>query len=149
MTSLTRRDLAILAAAAAVASATDPVHAAQIRSGPGAKYNELLTKDLKGFPLQMTRLTLMDVAPGTQIPWHYHPAAQEIVFGLDGELTIELDPPTVTTIKAGDVLLIPAGTLHMPRPDPLKPARVLFIHSITDKTKPFLLELEDAYGPLE
>ncbi|HZV21095.1 MAG TPA: cupin domain-containing protein, partial [Hyphomicrobiales bacterium] len=86
MTAFTRRDLAILAAAAAAASVTKPVEAAQIRSGPGAKYKEILSKDLKGFPLQMTRLSIMEVAPGTEIPWHYHPAAQEIVFGLEGEL---------------------------------------------------------------
>jgi quercetin dioxygenase-like cupin family protein len=144
MTSLTRRDLAMLAAAVTTANLA---HAAQIRSGPGAKYKEILAKDLEGFRLQMTRLTLMDVAPGTQIPWHYHPAAQEIVFGLDGSLIIEVDPAAVTTIEAGDVLLIPAGTLHKPRPDASRPARVLFIHSITDKTKPFLLELEGVYGP--
>jgi quercetin dioxygenase-like cupin family protein len=143
MTSLTRRDLGILAASVA---AMNPVHA-QILSGPGAKYKEILARDLEGFPHHMTRLTLMDVAPGTQIPWHYHPAAQEIVFGLDGALTLEVDPPAATIIKAGDVLLIPAGTLHMPRPDASRPARVLFIHSITDKTKPFLLELEGVYAP--
>ncbi|MGA7323616.1 MAG: cupin domain-containing protein [Rhodomicrobium sp.] len=146
MTSLTRRDLAILAAAVAAATTSDTADA-QLRSGPGAKYKEILAKDLQGFPLQMTRLTTMDVAPGTQIPWHYHPAAQEIVFGLEGVITFEVDPPAIRTIKAGDVLLIPAGTLHKPRPDASSPARVLFIHSITDKTKPFLLELEGVYGP--
>jgi hypothetical protein len=34
----------------------------------------------------------------------------------------------------------------MPRPDAKKRAEVLLIHSITDKTKPFLLELEGVYG---
>ncbi len=145
MTTLTRRDLAMLAAAVA-AAATDSADA-QIRSGSGAKYKEILAKDLQGFPLQMIRLTIMDVAPGTSIPWHYHPAAQEIAFGLEGVMTFEVDPPAVRTIKAGDVILIPAGTLHMPRPDASSTARVLFIHSITDKTKPFLLELEGIYGP--
>jgi quercetin dioxygenase-like cupin family protein len=145
MTSLTRRDLGILAAAAASAAATSSSFA-QIRSGPGAKYNEILARDLKGFPLQMTRLTLMDVAPGTEIPWHYHPAAQEIVFGLDGVLRIEVNPAAAVSIKPGDVFLIPSGTLHMPRPDAKNQARVLFIHCITDKTKPFLLEMEGLSG---
>jgi quercetin dioxygenase-like cupin family protein len=145
MTSLTRRDLGMLATAAASAAAIGSSFA-QLRSGPGAKYNEILARDLKGFPLQMTRLTLMDVAPGTEIPWHYHPAAQEIVFGLEGVLMIEINPAAVVTVKPGDVIVIPSGTLHMPRPDTTRPARVLFIHSITDKTKPFLLELEGVYG---
>jgi quercetin dioxygenase-like cupin family protein len=145
MTLLTRRDLGILASAAASAAAMSPSFA-QIRSGPGAKYNEILARDLKGFPLQMTRLTLMDVVPGAEIPWHYHPAAQEIVFGLNGVLKIEINPAAVVSIGPGDVCLIPSGTLHMPRPDATAPAKVLFIHSITDKTKPFLQELEGVYG---
>jgi quercetin dioxygenase-like cupin family protein len=143
MTSLTRRELGILAGAAA---AMLPARA-QIRSDPGAKYKEILAKDLKGFSLQMTRLTLLEVAPGSKIPWHYHPAAQEIVFGLDGVLWMELDPPANTIIKAGDTFLIPSGTLHRPRADHSSPAGALFIHSITDKTKPFLIELEGVYGP--
>jgi len=43
MTSLTRRDLGILAAAAA--ATLNPAHA-QLRSGPGAKYKTILVKDL-------------------------------------------------------------------------------------------------------
>jgi quercetin dioxygenase-like cupin family protein len=127
-------------------AAMGPAHA-QIRSDPGAKYKEILANDLKGFNLHMTRLTLLDAEPGSKIPWHYHPAAQEIIFVLNGMLRIELDPPVTASIKAGGTFLIPAGTLHKPQPDASSPARVLFIHSITDKTKPFLLELEGAYGP--
>jgi quercetin dioxygenase-like cupin family protein len=145
MASLTRRELAVLAAVALAGRANSAN--GQLRTGPGAKYKEILARDLKGFSLQMTRLTVLDVAPGSKIPWHYHPAAQEIIFGLDGALKIELDPPATAIIRAGDTFLIPAGTLHMPRPDASSPARALFIHSITDKSKPFLLELEGAYGP--
>ncbi len=144
MASLSRRELGILAAAAA--ASTKPVHA-QIRSGPGAKYTILLAKELEGFSRQATRLTVMDVSPGTPIPRHYHPAAQEIAFGLDGSLTLEVENQGSKTINAGDVLLIPAGILHKPRADPSKPARVLFIHSITDQTKPFLVELYGGDGP--
>jgi quercetin dioxygenase-like cupin family protein len=144
MESLTRRELAVLAAAA-LAGRVNSANG-QIRAGSGANYNEILANDLKGFSLQMTRLTILEVAPGSEIPWHYHPAAQEIIFGLDGVLRIEQDPPATATIRAGDTLLIPAGTLHKPRPHASSTARALFIHSITDKTKPFLLELEGAYG---
>jgi len=146
MIAMSRRELGILAAAATAAAASSPAHA-QIRSGPGAKYTILLAKDLKGFPRQETRLTLMDVAPGTPIPRHYHPAAQEIAFGIDGSLTLEVENEGAKTIRAGEVLLIPAGIPHLPRADPSKPAKVLFIHSITDNTKPFLLELDGGDGP--
>jgi quercetin dioxygenase-like cupin family protein len=146
MASLTRRELAILATAAAAAGGASLARG-QIRSGPGAKYTEVLAKDLEGFSLQMTRLTLMEAAPGTQIPRHYHPAAQEIAFGIDGTFTLDIHPHGARILKAGDVLLIPAGVTHLPRAHPSAPARVLFIHSITDKTKPFLVELDGGDGP--
>jgi quercetin dioxygenase-like cupin family protein len=145
MASLTRRDLAVLATAA-IAGGANSAHA-QIRSGSGAKYTQILAKDLEGFSLQMTRLTLMDVAPGTQIPRHYHPAAQEIAFGIDGTFTLDTHLHGARIINAGDVLLIPAGITHLPRAHPSRHARVLFIHSITDKTKPFLVELDGGDGP--
>jgi quercetin dioxygenase-like cupin family protein len=146
MASLTRRELAVLAASAAVTARANSTRA-QIRSGPGVKYTEILAKDLEGFSLQMTRLTLMDVAPETQIPRHYHPAAQEIAFGIDGTFTLDIHPHGAKIIQAGDVALIPAGITHLPRAHRSKHARVLFIHSITDKTKPFLVELDGSDGP--
>jgi quercetin dioxygenase-like cupin family protein len=145
MASLTRRELAVLAAAAIAVRMGSA--RGQIRSGPGARYTELLAKDLEGFSRQMTRLTLMEVAPGTQIPPHYHPAAQEIAFGIDETFTFEIHPHGLRTIKAGGVLLIPAGITHLPRADHSRPARVLLIHTITDKTKPFLIELDGGNGP--
>ena len=147
MASLTRRELGILAAAAmAVAGRMDSA-GGQIRSGRGAKYTEILAKDLEGFPLQMTRLTLMDVTPGTQIPRHYHPAAQEIAFGIDGTFSLDIHLQGAKIIKAGDVILIPARISHLPLAHHSRHARVLFIHSITDKTKPFLVELDGGDGP--
>jgi quercetin dioxygenase-like cupin family protein len=146
MASLTRRELAAFAAAAAAASSAN-ADSGQIRSGAGAKYTELLANDLKGFSLQMTRLTLMDVAPGTQFPRHYHPAAQEIAFGIDGAFTLDMHLHGPRIVDAGDVLLIPAGITHTPSAHPSRHARVLFIHSITDKTKPFLVELDGGDGP--
>jgi quercetin dioxygenase-like cupin family protein len=146
MTLLSRRDLGILAAAAAAASSS--AHAqVSIRSGPGAKYNIIIDNDLEGTPLHATRLTIMDVAPGTQIPPHYHPAAQEIAFGMDGVLTMQVGGRNAKTIKAGDVVLIPAGVPHLPVADASERARVLFIHSIIDKTKPFIIELRGDNGP--
>jgi quercetin dioxygenase-like cupin family protein len=85
----------------------------------------------------MTQLTLVDLAPGISIPRHLHPAAQEIAFGMDGALTLDVEGQGTTIIKAGDVLLIPAGVPHVPVGDNSSATRVLFIHSITDKNKPF------------
>jgi len=141
MTLLTRRDLTILAAAAA-AAASGSAYAQTAPSGPpGVKATVLMDKDLEGFPLQMTRLTLVELAPGSSIPRHNHPGAQEIVFGMDGALTLDVDGQGTKLIKAGDVLLLPAGLTHFPRAEGSS-AKVLAIHSITDKNKPFRVEVK-------
>ena len=146
MTSLTRRELGILAAALSAAASSTPA-GAQLRSGAGAQYKTLINQELEGFPLQMTRLTLMEVEPGTVIPRHYHPAAQEIAFVIDGVLTIEVVNLGTKIIEAGDVLLIPAGHIHKPRTNPSKAAKVLFLHTVVDKSKPFLVEFAAGDGP--
>ena len=142
MTLLTRRDLGILAAAAAAIASNSANAQPAPYAGQGVKLNIIIDKDLEGFPLQMTRLTLVDIAPGISIPRHLHPAAQEIAFGMDGALTFDVEGQGTTIIKAGDVLLIPAGVPHVPVGDTSSATRVLFIHSITDKNKPFRVDVK-------
>src|ERR1700752_942037 len=54
------------------------------------------------------------LAPGTTAPRHTHPG-EEIIYVLDGtwEYTVQGKPPV--TLEAGDVLFIPAGTIHSAR----------------------------------
>ena len=58
--------------------------------------------------------TIVELAPGTTAPRHTHPG-EEIIYVLEGtwEYTVEGKPPV--TLKAGDVLFIPAGTVHSAR----------------------------------
>src|SRR5262245_8705306 len=58
--------------------------------------------------------TIVELAPGTTAPRHTHPG-EEIIYVLEGtwEYTLEGKPPVV--LKAGDVLFIPAGTIHSAR----------------------------------
>jgi quercetin dioxygenase-like cupin family protein len=44
-------------------------------------------------------------------PRHSHPG-EEIVYVLEGLLEYEVDGQPPVTLKAGDVLFIPAGTIH-------------------------------------
>lgn len=136
MITLTRRDLGILAAIVATSSAS---YAQNAPYGQGVKLNILLDQDLPGFPSQNTRLTLVDFASGGTIPRHFHPAAQEVVFGVDGIVTIDVDGQGTKLIKAGDVLLLPARVIHFPRAEGTT-GKILAIHSITDKTQPFRVD---------
>lgn len=59
--------------------------------------------------------TIVELDPGVTSSRHTHPG-EEIVYVLEGaplEYTVEGKPPV--TLKPGDVLFIPAGTIHAAR----------------------------------
>ena len=49
--------------------------------------------------------------PGVVSPRHTHPG-EEIIYVLEGSLEYEVEGKPPMTLKAGDVLFIPAGTIH-------------------------------------
>ena len=80
--------------------------------------------------------TIVELAPGTTAPRHTHPG-EEIIYVLEGtwEYTVEGKPPL--TLKAGDVLFIPAGTIHSARNVGAGHAAELATY-IVEKGKPLL-----------
>ena len=50
-----------------------------------------------------------------QYRWHRHPDSDETFFGVEGELIIEFSDREVS-VKPGQFLTVPAGTLHRTRP---------------------------------
>ena len=53
----------------------------------------------------------VDIAPGAAFPKHSHPG-EEIIYVLEGSLEYQVGDKPPVTLKAGDVLFIPAGTVH-------------------------------------
>jgi quercetin dioxygenase-like cupin family protein len=53
----------------------------------------------------------VDFAPGVVAPAHNHPG-EEIVDAIEGLLEYRLKGKPPVTLKAGEVLFIPAGTIH-------------------------------------
>jgi quercetin dioxygenase-like cupin family protein len=53
----------------------------------------------------------VDFAPGSSAPRHRHPG-EEIVYAIEGEMEYRLEDKSPVTLRAGDVLFIPAGTIH-------------------------------------
>ena len=53
----------------------------------------------------------VDIDPGVAFGRHSHPG-EEIIYVLDGTLEYQVDGQPPTTLKAGDVLFIPYGTIH-------------------------------------
>ena len=79
----------------------------------GSKRTDLQRHDLSA-PGREVIQTIVELAPGTTAPRHSHPG-EEIIYVLEGtwEYMVEGRPPL--TLKAGDVLFIPAGTIHSAR----------------------------------
>jgi quercetin dioxygenase-like cupin family protein len=53
----------------------------------------------------------VELAAGVAFSSHQHPG-DEMVYVLEGSLEYQLEDQPPVTLKAGDVLLIPAGTIH-------------------------------------
>jgi len=71
-----------------------------------------------------------------------HPGAQEILYVLEGSLTIEFDDRE-QALKPGETGLIPAEVPHLARNDSnYVMAKALVIHSRADKQKPLTVVLK-------
>ena len=77
---------------------------------PEIKRTELQRHDL-GTPRQEAVQFRVDFHPGAALPKHSHPG-EEITYILEGSLEFEIEGKPTATLKAGEVLFIPAGTIH-------------------------------------
>jgi quercetin dioxygenase-like cupin family protein len=78
--------------------------------GSGISRTELQRHDM-GTPGNEAIQAHIDFEPGTAFGNHKHPG-EEIIYVLEGKLeyAVEGKPPVI--LKAGEVLFIPAGTIH-------------------------------------
>jgi quercetin dioxygenase-like cupin family protein len=54
---------------------------------------------------------IVEFAPGVIAPRHAHPG-DEVIYVLEGLIEYQMDGKQPVTLKAGEVLFIPAGTIH-------------------------------------
>ena len=76
----------------------------------GTKRTDLQRHDLS-VPGREAIQVVVELAPGVLSPKHTHPG-EEIIYVLRGSLEYEVEGQPTVTLKAGDVLFIPAGTIH-------------------------------------
>ena len=79
----------------------------------GVKRTDLQRHDL-GVPGREAIQVRVDLEPGVAFPNHTHPG-EEIIYVLAGALEYQIEGKPPVTLKAGDVLFIPAGTVHSAR----------------------------------
>jgi quercetin dioxygenase-like cupin family protein len=84
--------------------------------------------------------TIVELDPGVTSSRHTHPG-DEIVYVLEGApLEYELEGKTPVTLKSGDVLFIPAGTIHAAKNVGNRKGAELATY-IVEKGKPLLTDV--------
>jgi quercetin dioxygenase-like cupin family protein len=81
-----------------------------LAQAPGIKRTDLQRHDLS-VPGREVVQVRVDFAPGVVAPAHNHPG-EEIVYAIEGSMEYRLEGKPPVTLKAGEVLFIPAGTIH-------------------------------------
>jgi quercetin dioxygenase-like cupin family protein len=95
---------------ATIALATFAIVEPALAQQPGVKRTELQRHDLSTPGHEAVQVRI-DFSPGTGFGKHTHPG-EEIIYVLEGLLEYQVEGKPPVTLKAGDVLFIPAGTIH-------------------------------------
>jgi quercetin dioxygenase-like cupin family protein len=80
---------------------------------PGTQRTDLQRHDLS-VPGREAVQVIVALDPGVTAPRHTHPG-EEIIYLLEGSLEYQVEGKPPVTLKVGDVLFIPAGTIHSAR----------------------------------
>jgi quercetin dioxygenase-like cupin family protein len=99
----------ILTAAALILASGLALHMAQAQLA-GTRRIDLQRHDLSAQGREVIQARV-EIDPGVTSPRHTHPG-EEIIYVLEGLLEYQVEGKPPVTLKAGDVLFIPAGTVH-------------------------------------
>ena len=112
---------------------------AQVSPLPGTSYTELQRHDLSAPGREMVQARV-GIAPGVEAPPHRHPG-EEVIYVLEGALEYRVEGRAPVTLKAGDVLFVPAETIHSARNAGTEYASELATY-IVEKGKPLLVPVK-------
>ena len=106
------KTIRIMAVAALIAGSGLALHVTQAQQ-PKVTRTDLQRHDLSASGHEVVQARV-ELAPGAAFGKHWHPG-EEIIYVLEGSLVYEVEGKPPVTLKAGDVLFIPAGTIHSAR----------------------------------
>ena len=99
----------------------------------GVKRTDLQRHDLSA-PGREGIQVRVELAPGVEFGKHWHPG-EEIIYMIEGSLQYQIEDKPPVTLKAGDVLFVPARTIHAARNVGSVPGAELATY-IVEKGKP-------------
>ncbi|KFF03059.1 cupin domain-containing protein [Flavobacterium reichenbachii] len=108
----------------------------QIAAQTGIKRTDLQKHDLS-IPGRETIQSRIDFEGHSAFGKHFHPG-EEIIYVLEGSLEYEIEGQAPVTLKAGEVLFIPAGVVHSAKNNTNIKASELATY-IVEKGKPVLV----------
>jgi len=106
----------------------------------GIKRTELQKHDISVPGLEAIQVSI-DFESHSAFGKHSHPG-EEIIYVLEGELEYEIEGKKPVTLKAGEVLFIPAGTIHSAKNKSNSKATELATY-IVQKGKPVVIMKND------
>ena len=106
---------------------------------PGVKRTDLQRHDL-GAPGREVIQARVELAPGVAFPKHWHPG-EEIIYVLEGSLEYEVEGKPPVTLRAGDVLFVPARAIHAARNVGSVPGAELATY-VVEKGKPLVTQVK-------
>src|SRR5215475_13930040 len=110
-----------------------------VQQAPGLRRTDLQRQDLSA-PGREVIQNRVDIGPEAPLIKHKHPG-EEIIYVLEGSLEYHIDGRSPTTYESGDVLLVPAETVHAVRNVGSGNAAELATY-VVEKDKPFLVVVE-------
>ena len=82
----------------------------------------------------------VELAPGVAFGKHWHPG-EEIIYMIEGSLQYQIEDKPPVTLKAGEVLFVPARTVHAARNVGSVPGAELATY-IVEKGEPLLVPVK-------
>ena len=128
----------IMAIAVLIVGSGLALHVARSQQ-PGIKRTELQRHDL-GVPGREVVQARIDFDQGVEFGKHRHPG-EEIIYVLEGSLEYQVEGKPPMTLNAGDVLFIPAGTIHAAKNVGSGTAKELATY-VVEKGKPLVVMVE-------
>ena len=132
------RTTRIMAVAVFIVGSALALHVAWAEQ-PGVTRTDLQRHDLS-VPGREVIQTRVELAPGVSFPKHSHPG-EEIIYVLEGSLQYQIEDQPPVNLKVGDVLFIPAGTIHAARNVGSVPGAELATY-VVEKGKPLVVPVK-------
>jgi quercetin dioxygenase-like cupin family protein len=128
----------IIAVLALIVASGLALHTAQAQLS-GTRRIDLQRHDLSA-PGREVIQARVEIDPGAASARHSHPG-EEIIYVLEGSLEYRVEGKPPVTLKPGDVLFIPAGTIHAAKNVGSGPAAELATY-VVEKGKPLVMPAE-------